>query len=109
MEEAGLRFRVPTHFVRGPLGTQEPSVDSPAVEIAELDGLLIPGLGYDHRGQRLGRGRGFYDRSLKEARGLRVGVAFEFQRLEKIPAEAWDQAMDAVVTERSVYWIRKDR
>lgn len=109
MEETGLRFRVPTHFVLGPFGVQEPSDDSPAIEVAELDGLLIPGLGYDHRGQRLGRGRGFYDRSLKEARGLKVGVAFEFQRLREIPAEAWDQPMDAVVTERSVYWIRKDR
>lgn len=109
MEETGLRFRKATHFVQGPFGVQEPSGDSPAIDVAELNGLLIPGLGYDHRGYRLGRGRGFYDRSLQEARGLRVGVAFEFQRLKELPVEAWDQRMDVVVTERSVYWIRKDR
>lgn len=107
MEESGLVFRRPVRFESGPFGVQEPSADSPRVETSELEGLLVPGLGFDRRGARLGRGRGFYDRSLRVTKGLRIGVAFEFQRLKRLPTEAWDQPMNAVVTEKSVYWIER--
>lgn len=71
----------------------------------ELDVLIIPGVGFDRSGMRLGRGKGFYDRFLSAlpASVLRVGLAFECQVIDKLPAEAHDAKMDVVITERHVY------
>jgi 5-formyltetrahydrofolate cyclo-ligase len=73
--------------------------DSPAV-------ILVPGLGFDVTGTRLGRGRGFYDRVLAALRVRRrvvaLGTAFEVQVVPRLPRETWDQRVDVVVTERRV-------
>ncbi|HLK12053.1 MAG TPA: 5-formyltetrahydrofolate cyclo-ligase [Candidatus Binatia bacterium] len=62
--------------------------------------FVVPGVAFDARGARLGRGRGWYDRALvRHPRALRVGLAFELQVVEAVPEEAWDVRMDAVATE----------
>jgi 5-formyltetrahydrofolate cyclo-ligase len=67
---------------------------------------VVPGVGFDPHGVRLGRGRGFYDRALQmlRARGtvLVVGVAFELQIVPQLPRDPWDQLVDVIVTERRV-------
>lgn len=66
----------------------------------ELDGFLIPGLAFDRKGQRLGRGKGYYDRSLQASSGTRVGVCYQVQLVDQLEvAEAHDLAMDYVLTE----------
>ena len=47
-----------------------------SVAVEELSGCLVPGLGFDHQGVRLGRGGGYYDRCLENFRGLKLGVTF---------------------------------
>jgi 5-formyltetrahydrofolate cyclo-ligase len=65
--------------------------------------FLVPGLGFDHRGVRLGRGSGWYDRALaRHPNGVRVGLAYEFQLLPSLPEASWDIRMNAVVTEARV-------
>jgi 5-formyltetrahydrofolate cyclo-ligase len=59
---------------------------------------LVPGVAFDVHGHRLGRGRGFYDRILAQASGIRCGVAYDFQLLEQIPTEAHDALMNFVMT-----------
>jgi 5-formyltetrahydrofolate cyclo-ligase len=77
-----------------------------AAEVRHPVVVVVPGVGFDARGVRLGRGAGFYDRALADLRraGLvyAVGVAFECQIVPALPAEAWDERVDWVVTEQRV-------
>ncbi|HMS94936.1 MAG TPA: 5-formyltetrahydrofolate cyclo-ligase [Tabrizicola sp.] len=72
----------------------------------EPEVLIVPMLAFDARGYRLGYGGGFYDRTLEglRARGtvLAVGFAFAAQEVPEVPIDAFDQRLDAVVTEKGV-------
>ena len=72
-------------------------------EFTDLDSvelIMVPGVAFDHQCNRMGRGRGFYDRLLKSTpKALKVGVAFDFQMLEEIPVEEFDVKMDKVISE----------
>lgn len=62
--------------------------------------MLVPGVGFDERGMRLGRGGGAYDRALGTfAAATRIGLAFECQVRARLPSEAWDVRMHSVATE----------
>ncbi len=82
----------------GPFQVREPVVACPVVPLNRLDLALVPGLGFDARGHRLGRGKGHYDRLLAGFTGMKIGVAFDFQIVAEVPHEAHDIALDAVVT-----------
>lgn len=74
-----------------------------------LDVVVVPLVGFDGGGRRLGAGGGFYDRALagrinRSSNAWLVGYAFEEQRLSRVPAEPWDVRLNAIVTERTVYW-----
>jgi 5-formyltetrahydrofolate cyclo-ligase len=75
--------------------------EAPAVQPTEIDVILVPGLAFTRRGQRLGRGGGYYDRYLASlpAETLKIGVCFGFQIFESLPTESHDQTVDGVVTE----------
>jgi 5-formyltetrahydrofolate cyclo-ligase len=81
----------------GRFGVLEPETSMP-VPLNQLDLIVVPGLGFDPRGRRLGRGKGFYDRMLSEASGVKCGICFDEQIVENIPAEPHDVAMDFVAT-----------
>ena len=67
--------------------------------------FLVPGLGFDPAGTRVGRGGGHYDRALAEhPAALRIGLACDAQIRSSLPREPWDQPVDVVVTERRVLW-----
>lgn len=70
----------------------EPKPECPEVPPAEIDLILVPGLGFDRNGIRLGRGGGFYDRYLAqpEVRAARCGVLFDCQLVDAVPAEPHD-------------------
>ena len=72
-----------------------------AVEWQTIQVAILPGLAFDLRGYRLGRGAGYYDRSLPALApaARRVGLAFECQVVERLPAEPHDVPVDRVVTE----------
>jgi 5-formyltetrahydrofolate cyclo-ligase len=66
----------------------------------EVEMIIVPGVAFDRHNNRMGRGRGFYDRLLSSTpSALKVGVAFDFQMLDEIPVEPFDIPMDKVVTE----------
>lgn len=93
-------IRDPNHeLVTGAFGIREPRPDLTCVPPQTIDAFFCPGLAFDARGGRLGRGKGFYDRLLENARpdALRIGVCFPWQIVEDTFAEAHDIAMDAVV------------
>ena len=82
-------------------GTLAPSDLAPR---AEPDVVLMPLLGFDSRGTRLGYGGGYYDRTLAsmKKRPKLIGLAYSAQEFEKIPREAHDVPLDAVVTEAGI-------
>lgn len=87
----------------GAFGIREPLPTLPAVSPAErcsADVLwLVPGVAFDAAGNRLGHGRGYYDRLLEGSRGVRIGVAWDWQVLPALPHDAHDVPMDWVVTD----------
>lgn len=85
-------------LVVGPFQVREPVAACPVVALNRLDLALVPGLGFDARGHRLGRGKGHYDRLLAGFTGMKIGVAFDFQIVADVPREPHDIALDAVVT-----------
>ncbi len=85
---------------RGAYGILEPSGKSMPVDLSRLDLLIVPGLGFDRKGRRLGRGKGYFDRFLKKVpKTVKIGLAFREQILPRIPAEAHDVTMDRVITD----------
>lgn len=67
------------------------------------DLILVPGVGFSPIGQRLGRGKGFYDRYLELYSGLKIGIGFEMQVEDEIPCEEHDVLMDYLITEKKIY------
>lgn len=88
--------------------------DSPGrVRANRLDVLFMPLVAFDDQGNRLGMGGGFYDASLDYLRHRRffrrphlIGVAYEFQRVGRLPREPWDVPLEAVLTDRALHRFR---
>jgi len=88
----------------GAYGIREPDAACPLVSIEEIDAALVPGLAWDRRGGRMGRGAGYYDRLLGSPgwRGFVCGLFLAAQEFDRLLMEPWDVRLDAVVTEAEV-------
>jgi 5-formyltetrahydrofolate cyclo-ligase len=65
--------------------------------------VLVPGVAFDTGGGRLGRGAGFWDRALIDARGAVIfGVGYELQIIDTVPRDAHDRPIDALLTEAGI-------
>ncbi len=111
--EATLRFApmaAGTPVLPNRYGIPEPIVAADRLrEPAALELVLVPLVGFDRRGNRLGSGAGWYDRSFaflcsgqRPRAPVLVGVAYAFQEIAALPAEDWDVPLDFVVTEREL-------
>ena len=91
-------------------GIPEPDVPAVARLAPQiLDVVLVPLVGFDRRGSRLGSGGGWYDRSFaylrdvpRPARPILVGIGYHFQEVEKLDAQPWDIPMDFIATDREL-------
>lgn len=91
----------PHHLVTAPFGLLEPPEPwLPASALAEAGLVLVPALAVDQRGARLGRGRGFYDRSLvhKDPHARLIAVVRDEELVDELPSEPHDVAMTHVLT-----------
>jgi 5-formyltetrahydrofolate cyclo-ligase len=90
-------------------GIFEP-LGAPVVELAACDLLLAPLVAYDHSGNRLGMGKGYYDRHLEPLRDkcppLRAGIAYSLQQSDTLEANPWDVPLHGLVNERG--WVTFD-
>jgi len=69
-------------------------------DIESIDLIIIPGVVFDESGNRIGHGKGYYDRLLNDSRNIpSVGLAFEFQIVENIKSEQHDEKIDIIITE----------
>ena len=86
----------------GPFGAKVPEVD----EYFEPEILIVPLVGFDRQGNRLGYGGGFYDRTLELLRAKRstlaIGFAFAAQQADVLPLEPTDQPLNMIVTESEI-------
>lgn len=82
-------------------GIGEPTADTPEwTDLGAVEMIVVPGVAFDRKNNRMGRGRGFYDRLLKSTpNAVKVGVAYDFQMMDEIPVEAFDVPMDRVICE----------
>ncbi|MCS7216036.1 MAG: 5-formyltetrahydrofolate cyclo-ligase [Thermodesulfovibrio sp.] len=80
----------------GAFGVLEPK--GRICDIKEFDIIFVPGVAFDKYGARLGRGKGYFDRFLRKVRGYKVGLAFRFQVLNKLPTNSKDIKVDEVIT-----------
>ena len=88
----------------GVLGIRAPKERCP-VEPAEIDAVIVPGVGFDEKGNRLGFGGGFYDRFLPKLRAdaQKIAVCYAYQILAEFTVEPWDSPVDMVITDTQVY------
>lgn len=87
-------------LAEGRFGIPEPKPESVRpVETSRLQAMLVPGLAFDETGNRLGRGTGYFDRLLRDVRGAKIALAYDFQILNEVPTTDHDVRMDFIVTE----------
>ncbi len=92
-----LEFDNFDELVDGKYGLKVPLGTNHLVHKSEIDLVLVPGLMFDKRAYRLGRGAGYYDRLLSDMRAKSVGVCLSELLLEILPKEEYDIAVDFVV------------
>lgn len=90
----------------GSFHIEEPTGED-TVDPSEIELMIIPAVAYDRRGNRLGRGKGFYDRLLGEVKATKIGVGYEFQLVDEIPVEDHDVPMDIIITQGTTIVIKR--
>ena len=91
----------------GKFGILEP-IEAMKIAYKNIDLVLVPGIVFDKEGHRIGYGFGFYDKFLaKVPKAIKIGLCFDFQFVDKIPAEMHDVPVDMIVTEKRVVECRK--
>ena len=85
---------------QGEFNIMEPTgndIDSNCIEL-----IIVPGVAYDNKGNRLGRGKGYYDRLLSRTQATCIGVCYNCQLVDNIPAEPHDRIMHYIVTAQGI-------
>ena len=105
----------PATLPRDSMGIPVPDGGWPTLDIGQVPGgilVVVPGLAFDRSGNRLGRGKGYYDRFLREARHgqsrlVAAAVCLSEQLVESVPVTSGDQKVDLIVTERELIVPRR--
>ncbi|EOS60602.1 5-formyltetrahydrofolate cyclo-ligase [Firmicutes bacterium M10-2] len=100
IDDQTMIFLAPDHLEKGTLGIMEPS-GTEEVDKAKIDVMLVPMVAFQYP-YRIGYGKGYYDRYLKDFQGLKIGVAFDMQEVSDYVPNRFDQKMDMIVTETRI-------
>lgn len=92
-----------TELRQGKLGVAEPGPACPVLDPHSVELVFVPGLAFDRRGYRLGRGKGYFDRLLPTLSGIKCGVAFAEQLVDALPIELHDARLDCIVTPQGIW------
>lgn len=97
-----LELRVytsPEELIVGAYNIEEPTGEL-FTSYNTIDFIVVPGVAFDSKGNRLGRGKGYYDRLLPQIpSAYKAGICFPFQLVEEIPTESFDIRMDEIITQ----------
>jgi 5-formyltetrahydrofolate cyclo-ligase len=91
-------------LVVGSYDILEPRPDKiKVIPINKIDLMFVPGVGFDSNGHRIGHGKGYYDNLLKISKShMHIGLAFEFQIVDRIPIESHDLPVEKIITEKRI-------
>ena len=95
-----------TSLQLGAFHIEEPQGDE-TVSIDDIEMVVVPAMAYDRQGNRVGRGKGYYDRLLADSKAIKIGVAYDCQLVDEIDTDSFDQPVDIVITQSRTYKIRK--
>ena len=95
------------NFTKNKWGILEPTTNEiSACPTSKLDLLILPLVAFDNLGNRIGMGKGFYDKALaNNCATTLIGVAYDFQKVPLIKSETWDVKLDIIVTEKMIYSV----
>lgn len=91
-----------TRMHLGAFRIEEPDGDS-IPDVSSIDLVIVPAVAYDRRGNRVGRGKGYYDRLLSRMKAFTIGVGYDFQLVETIAIDPHDRPVDIVITPSSLH------
>ena len=95
------RYTGPRDLAQGAFGIMEPA-GRVFTDYASIDLAVVPGMAFDREGNRMGRGKGYYDRLLPMlTHTYKIGICFPFQMVESVPCDEHDARMDEVITQNS--------
>jgi len=91
-----------TVFKKSHYGILEP-VNAKIIDKNEIDMIIVPMVAFDAQRHRMGHGKGYYDRYLKDYQGMKIGVAFECQKFPQLDVYPHDIPMDLIISEDAKY------
>lgn len=95
------KFHSHTTFSKASLNVLEPDGDD-FTDYSNIDIIIVPGIAFDVNMNRMGRGRGYYDRFLSGMDAIKIGVCFNFQLFDNIPSDIHDIKMDYIITDKHI-------
>ena len=90
------RYTSDANMIQHALGIWEPNLTETFEGIIDL--IVVPGVAFDFKKNRLGRGKGYYDRFFKKKKTIRIGVGFDFQLINSVPTNRRDKRLDMIIT-----------
>jgi len=98
------RYKKGCRMVKGAFNIKEPAGDNGSCRAESIGLAIVPGVAFDRSGNRIGFGKGFYDRFLKQLPkgAIKAGICFEKQLVKTIPEDKHDVRMDYIITEKEV-------
>ena len=87
----------------GSFGIHEPHECMLLKDLKRIDVALIPGIAFDRTGHRIGYGGGFFDRLLPQLHCTTIGLAYEFQMIDKVPTHQYDVGVNFIITDHTLY------
>lgn len=97
-----LKEYIPEEVLSGYQKILEPSGEE-CIDPKEIEFAVIPGMAFDKKCNRMGRGKGFYDRLIPHLNCKKCGLGYNFQMVDEIPCEEFDKPLDIVITENCIY------
>lgn len=92
-------------LTQGSFNIEEPQGDN-TVGMDCIDAVIVPSVAYDHKGNRVGRGKGYYDRLLANTQAVRIGMIYDFQLVDEIAVEPHDVGVDIVITDSRIIYTQ---
>ena len=100
-------FRLTSDLEAGMGGIVQPTSSATEIALESIDLFLVPLVGCDKAGNRLGFGKGCYDQTLNRGKGFKLGVGFELQRQDSVPVDEHDIPMDGFLSERGLIFFSR--
>lgn len=92
-------------MIKSKFGIMEPSPELKPSNLESIDLILVPGLAFDREGNRIGHGKGYYDRFLAQIKKemFTLGIAYAFQVFDTLPSDPFDKKVKGIVSENQLY------